>query len=274
MKKIGLFIALAIAGALAFAAVRWYTNNKAEVKDEGKEESTQTVPDGQSSQTEGTQTTQSPSGFNLRFQDEGTGLAVVPDNIEVRGKNGGKALQISKEQIAANGTASVKLDNGPYDITVKAPGYEPMSSSFQLNNQMLDVNFNLVPLNPAKELSSEYIQSFHRKDAIVIVGFIADNATGKPIENVEVRSADKKAKTFSKSNGFFQLTLPLAENENIVEERGTLFFEKASYTTEVRQNFDMWPNGDLILQVRMKKGTGLSKEDILPTRKANREILN
>ena len=38
MKKIGLFIALAIAGALAFAAVKWYSNKNAEVKEEQQTE--------------------------------------------------------------------------------------------------------------------------------------------------------------------------------------------------------------------------------------------
>ncbi|GEM_PF-1266520 len=276
MKKIGLFIALALTGVLAFAAIKWYNNNnKVEVKEEQKGESIQSTPTNEPAETsQSVSATQNSSGFNLRFLDEATGIAVVPETIEIRNKNGGKTSQISKEQVAQNGTASIKLDNGFYDITVKAQGYEPMSSHFQLDNQMLDVNFNLVPLNPAKELSSKYIQSFHRKDAMVIVGFVADDATGKPIDNVSVYSKDKRAETVSKTNGFFQLILPLAENENVVEGRGTLLFAKGNYTTEVRENFDMWPNGDMILQIRMKKGTGNHTEDIINGREASISTLN
>lgn len=285
MKKIGLFLALAIAGALAFAAVKWYSNKNADVnakqqtelkKEEQKEEFVQTNETAQTVQdSPSDQTTQNQSGFNFRFLDEGTGMAVRPDKVEIKKKSDGKSFtQITKEQIDPSGTTSIKLPNASYNISVSAQGYEPMSSFFTLDNQILDVNFNLVPLNPKKELSSAYIQSFHRQDAMVIVGFVVDDAAGKPLDNVEIYSADKKSKTFSKSNGFFQLILPLAEKENAVEDRGTLFFEKGNYTTEVRQNFDMYPNGDIILQIRMNRGSGINKTDILQTRKANREILN
>ncbi len=45
MKKIGLFLALVIAGALAFAAIKWYNNNKPET------ENTEIKPTGQKEET-------------------------------------------------------------------------------------------------------------------------------------------------------------------------------------------------------------------------------
>jgi len=218
---------------------------------------------------------QGQSKLNLRFFDEATGCVVIPNNVEIKQRENSKiSCNFSNKQIASNGTVLIPLANGIYDITVFASSYKPMTTYFDLNNQTLNVNFNLVPIVPIKELSSEYIQSLHQADAMVIVGFIVDDATGMPLDKVVIYSADKIANSLTKKNGFFQLILPLAENENAVENRGTLYFKKNNYTTEVRQKFDMWPSGDVILQIRMKKGVGLNKENIIQNRDVNRLLLD
>ena len=102
---------------------------------------------------------------------------------------------------------------------------------------------------------------------------MVDDLTGLPMDKVIVYSGDEVAKAETNANGFFQLILPLPEDEKSIINRGKLLFEKNGYTTELRQNFDMWPNGDAIFQVRMKKGSGLHKVNIIQKREANRVIL-
>lgn len=218
---------------------------------------------------------QKTSELTLKFLDVMTGYSIIPSSIEVRQRENKEVFnKITEREVTANGTVNIPLVNGTYDITVMANGYSPMTSFFQLHNQSLNVNFNLEPLVPIKELTSEFIQSLHRNDAMVIVGFIVDDFSGKPLSGVNIFSNDNIMNTTSQSNGFFKLILPLPESENSVSDRNKLLFEKSDYITESRKNFDMYPQGDIILQIRMKKGKGENSEDILTNRKASVTILN
>jgi len=103
-------------------------------------------------------TVQNQSELNLRFLDEATGYMVIPEYVEIKHReNEQLSHNNSRKQIAHNGTLTIKVANGVYDITVVAQGYAPMTTFFELNNQTLKVNFNLVPIKPPEELSSAYI---------------------------------------------------------------------------------------------------------------------
>lgn len=213
--------------------------------------------------------------LNFRFFDEITGYAVVPEYVEIIQRENGKSNKsISNRQISKNGSVLKRVANGVYDITVNAEGYKPMKTFFNLNDQTVNINFNLVPINPPNELSVSYIQSLHQTDAMVIVGSIVDDFTGKPLKKVEVYTADNIEKTYSNERGFFQLTIPLAEDDQKVELRGTIYFKLNNYITEVRGNFDMWPKGDYIFKIRMKKGSGTNREKVIQNREVSRIILN
>lgn len=212
--------------------------------------------------------------LQLTFVDAVTGYAVVPENIEIK-KRGTDDLNrnISRKEILNNNSVIKHVSNGVYDITVYAEGYKPMQTFFDFNKQTVNINFNLVPVNRPKELSVSYIQSLHQDEAMVIVGSILDDSTRKPLEHVEVYTEDNIEKTFSNKSGFFQLIIPLAEKEEEVQSRGTIYFKLNQYITEERENFDMWPNGDFIFKIKLKKGSGLNKKEVIQNRKINRTIL-
>lgn len=211
--------------------------------------------------------------LNLRFFDELTGYAVVPEYVEIKQREDGKSHRsISSGQISKNGSILKRVANGVYDITVSAVGYLPMKTFFDLKDQKMNIHFNLVPINPPKELSDLYIQSLHKPDIMVIVGCIVDDLTGNPLTGVEVYTADKIGITYSNENGFFQLNIPLSEEEQQVELRGTIYFKLNNYITEVRQKFDMWSNGDAIFKIRMTAGSGLNSVSVLENRQPSREI--
>ncbi len=211
--------------------------------------------------------------LNLRFFDEVTGYAVVPESVEIMIRdNGNTNKDISKGQISKNGTVLKHVSNGKYDIIVKAKGYLPINTFFDLNDQTVNINFNLAPINPPKEFSIANIQSLHQSDAMVIVGSIVDDIEGNPLENVNIYTLDGIAKTRSTDNGFFQLIIPLAENEHQVEERGTINFVLDKYITEVWKDFDMWPNGDYKFIIRMKKGSGINEIKVVQNRDVIRMI--
>jgi hypothetical protein len=212
---------------------------------------------------------QTPSSLNIRFLNALTGVAVIPELVEIT-KREDKAVQIRipKEDLSKVVTLSIPLDNGTYDVVVTALGYVTMASYFQLQDKAQKVNFHLEPMAPVLELSTEYIQSFHRNDGMFLTGFIVDDATGRPIKEVEVYSLDKTAKSISSASGLFQIQIQLPSALNEVEKKNTLVFSASGYATEVRENYDMWPNGDAILQIRMKKGEGENREKIILRREA------
>lgn len=170
---------------------------------------------------------QNQSEFNLRFRDIVTGYSVIPDHVEIKPKEGGKfEYSIAKNQVSPNGTVSIRVAKGEYNISVLAEGYAPMTSDFKIENGEMNVGFELQSLLPRVEFSIPYIQSLQRKDAMVIYGSVVDDVTGKPMANVEVHTADKIVKTTSNEKGFFQLVIPLAENKNILAGRGVILFGK------------------------------------------------
>ncbi|GAB1453448.1 hypothetical protein MASR2M47_35040 [Draconibacterium sp.] len=212
--------------------------------------------------------------LNFRFFDELTGYAVIPEYVEIKRREDGKSHRsISNGQISKNGTVIKRVANGAYDISVSAIGYLPMKTFFDLNDQTLNINFNLVPINPLNELTDLYIQSLHQPGMMVIVGCIVDDLTGKPLKKVQIYTSDKIVTTYSNEKGYFHLRIPLPEVEQQVELRGTIYFKLNNYITEVRQKFDMWSNGDAIFQIRMITGSGLNTISILENRLPSREII-
>ncbi|HPI28997.1 MAG TPA: hypothetical protein PLS26_00595 [Bacteroidales bacterium] len=207
--------------------------------------------------------------LNLRFLDVSTGYFVIPDEVIItQRENKDFAMTITSEKIAENGTISISFMNGTYDINVNAPNYFSMSTFFQLTNDTLNVNFNLEPIAPLNELTDTYIQSLQAQDAVVITGVIVDEISGKPLNHVKVYLKDNTASAFSKENGYFVLSAPLPEKEAEIADRNILIFEKDDYITEIRKNFDMWPYGDAIIQIRMNKGTGTHEADIILSRQS------
>jgi hypothetical protein len=210
------------------------------------------------------------SRLYIRFLDVSTGYAVNPDAVDIQ-KRGGQAeiFRSSAKDTDPYGALEVTVPNATYDITVRKTDYLPMSTYFELYNNDLKINFNLEPLVPQKELSSKYIESLHRSDALVVVGYIVDDNSAKPLTGVKIFQEDKSTQTSSDKNGFFQFHVALPRKSDSISKRNSLVFQKNGYSTEIRRNFDMWPNGDMILQIRMKKGGGTHEEKILLNRNAS-----
>lgn len=207
-------------------------------------------------------------GFYFHFRNASTGYSIVPDKIQIEQLNKNNSIiDVLSNEIDKNAGVSITVPNGKYNIVVTKEGYKPMITTFTVNEKIIKANFNLVSLVPRYELSSQYIKSLNRSDAMIIVGFIVDDESGEPIQNVQVFSQDGKGKTSSDKNGFYQLILPLPENQNSISSRNVLVIQKIGYVTEIRQDFDMWENGDMILSFRLHKGTGANRESVITERK-------
>lgn len=216
----------------------------------------------------------SDSRFLFRFYDEETWVRVVPSEVILRKQPDGIVnYTLTQKQIAANGTAVVDVEDGRYDVEVKAPGYHDMSSWFVMKGQPLRVNFSLIPVKKRTELSAGYLAEQHRAQYMTITGYLTDAPTGLPLAGVTVATGDRVATTTSDSNGYYLLQLPIAANAAGVPARYLLRYTKVGYTTEERTNFDAWSKGDLTLRLRMQRGKGTHSEAIQRKRQPIQETL-
>lgn len=212
------------------------------------------------------------SKLNLRILDFYTGVGISPETVELSQRENKEIVYKYICSENASNKIDIPVENGTYDIILTAKNYRQMSSHFSFNDEELNVNFNLEPISICRELSSEYVTSIRQPNTMVVVGFIVDDETAKPIEGVSVFSEDKKVEVKTVENGFFQLILPLAETIKDSNKRGILHFGKTGYIEEVRSDFDMWSNGDMTLNVRMTKGQGVNNKSIIQSRRTLIEL--
>lgn len=205
-------------------------------------------------------------GFNLRFFDVETGVKVIPKSVDIVNRNTNEKKVIEAGTIKENGTVSVSLDKGVYDVTVIANGFETMMTYFPIDGKILDVNFNLEPVNPNPKLSSNYTQGLLSKDKMLMVGYIVNAELGLPLKGVRVSTIDEIVETYSDEDGFYSIEIPLPSNVDEVDTRNTLLFEKKGYSTLLVSDFDMWSNGELTFPVRLHEGVGKDSTQILSSR--------
>jgi hypothetical protein len=214
------------------------------------------------------------SEFNFRFLDDKTGIKVMPLTLEVRQRQDTNVVyKLSQKQIAGNGTALVEVPAGTYDVRVTADWYEPMATYFTVKEDgTVNATFSLVPTNKPFELSPRYLSTLRKSDAMVIAGYVVNDFEGAPMDSVFIFSADKSATTYTDFSGYFQLIVPLPENKQGEESKGTIYFKKKGFTTEVLHKFDMWPMGDMVFKVRLKTGKGTHKTAVLQKREPQVEF--
>lgn len=213
--------------------------------------------------------------LNLKFIEEGTGYAIIPDKIELSDKNNSNnSFLFDNNKISKNGSFGYNIPNGNYYITVTEKNHKTMSTDFNVINQEVNLNFHLVPLTPISELSPDNIMKLHKKNYMTILGFVVDDFTGSPIENLDIYTADKTIKTKSNQKGYFQFEIPLLKNETEIKNKGVIIFNKNGYFTEELEDFDMYSEGDAIFKIRMKLGMGTNISKVIDHREVNREFLN
>src|SRR5258705_656204 len=148
---------------------------------------------------------------NFKFMDSETGFALRPDAftiIDVKDENNYK--KISEEQISADGTFSISLDlNKTYKLSAELNNYKSMSTQITVENSSVGIfQFHLSPLKATFETNPEHVKSLHKKNATVILGFIVDEKTGKPLTGASV-SINKSNEAFSGEKGYYFIYVPV-----------------------------------------------------------------
>lgn len=145
---------------------------------------------------------------HVQFVDSETGYSIQP---EFRLSKDGKERLVPAAEISRAGRSVVSLEQGSHFLEISTPNHKPLSGVLHADGSVSSIRILLDPIVSPPELNPESITAMHRKDATVFVGFIVDENSGEPIENVSVRSEPSGVKAKSNARGFFQLVVPLQE---------------------------------------------------------------
>jgi hypothetical protein len=205
--------------------------------------------------------------IQLRYFDETTGFKVLPDSIIITPESGPSITKnYNGNEHGFSRETAINLITGRYKLAVFTTGYKKMQTDFVLGNDDTKIDFHLVSKQPVATNNIEFISSLHSPSGMVITGYISDELTGMPIENVKVFSTNGRANSTTDKNGFFKMMLPLVTEG---ETAPLLSFQKNNYKNELRKNFDIYPYGDLTLKIKMQKGAGENTADVVLNRPAS-----
>ena len=168
----------------------------------------------------------------VRFIDAATRFAVEPSQVEV-------------------------VDG---QLTITAPGYRERSLPAFPDDSVARFVI-LEPEQPPSELHPDTIAQLHRADATVILGYVADAVTDRPLAGVSVTSGHGDA-VETDERGYFQIYLSCESDL----DRGSLIFQKHGFQTQRRNNIELFPFGDWIYRLQLQRGEGIAHFNDKPAR--------
>lgn len=201
-------------------------------------------------------TTSEPAVLKLRFRDSETGVSIVPDSVLVNGKSVAGRLD-------ETGKVDLNLNEGDHQVIVQAKGYKPMAATETALAENTPINvLCLDPRETPAEIRPEALARFIKPKGAALAGFVVDDTTGQPIEDVEITIPGTDLRTRSNSHGFYAVSVPLTDGGPLPNEPNRLFSKKvflitkSGYTVEERRNVMLVSDLPKLLNVRMTKGGG------------------
>lgn len=202
--------------------------------------------------------------IELKFFSSQTGYILTPDQvliIDAANPNKPISLKSNSEDVF-----SASLSAGSYSVTAFKSGYLSSQTSFSIGENEIKYSIFLDPLISDPMLDPARIKSLLKPDAALLLGYVVDDMTGLPLNNVELKDWNSKIIAKTNSDGYFQVT-----QSAVCEQRTTidLRFEKSPYNNEQFNKFEITSNTDFILTVRMKKGISNSTQYVPITEKCS-----
>lgn len=199
---------------------------------------------------------------NFNYFDAQTGKAIQPNSLKFENEN--QSYKISESEISSEKLLKRRIKDGEYNVSIEAKGYQTIESHIQINSDIpVQHSFYLRNQNPPQNIRVDYIQSLHRPDGAVVVGYIVDE-NGHAVTNAEIISNDGE-KTKTNVDGYFNLFLKLPDLQTGFSIK-SLEIHKQNFKTDRRENIVVYPNGDYIFKVILTRGTGIkttSMSDII-----------
>jgi len=211
----------------------------------------------------------------IRFIDSSTGYAVQPESVVARSHDVRNENTPWDRNPQTSGLGSLALAIGRYTIEVDSSAYKSMAGEFEVGaNNPYNIDFYLDPIVERREISPEYVMTLHRKDETVFVGYVADDASGRPLENVHVRAEPSGREAYTDASGYFQIYVPVQTLAETTMSPATLVFEKPGHQSEKRQYLELWSEGDWVYRIRLDAGSGEKIVDERQFRRRSRYPIN
>lgn len=187
--------------------------------------------------------------LELKFFSSETGYSIAPEKLLVTDANN-PANSISI-QINSGNSYITELILGSYFITAFHTGYASSQTNFTISDNEIRYDIFMDPLTSNAKLNTQRIKSLMKPDAALLLGYVVDDITGEPLNNVSLFSGNTAQLTQTDAEGYFQVYVPANCDTRTMLD---LKFEQATYNNELYNSFEVTPNTDFIFTVRMKKG--------------------
>jgi stage II sporulation SpoD-like protein/type IX secretion system substrate protein len=193
------------------------------------------------------------SNLNIKIFSGENGYSLAPQQISLTDITG-KSIQLINRQSAA-------LPSGDYSLYVYSEGYQPSQTNFTINENDLNCNIYLDPVNKDPLLSSSRIKQTVKENYTLILGYITDINTGEPISSAIIKDEKSAVTTISNGRGYFEFFIPSS-----CEARTTadIIINKAGYILKEFRDFEISSKTDFIFTARLNKNTETNNKTPLP----------
>jgi len=209
-----------------------------------------------------TRSTTATAMLVFTFRDSARGTVIRPDAVLIDN-------QMAFNTIDEAGRMTAAVTPGDHRVLVKARGYKDLDSrQTALADQAPN---NVIMLDPEKEpdqLKPENLSKGMPADGTVIVGFVVDGDTGKPLPDAQAELIGKNVKVTSDQDGFFKLPVHMPDGKQMPDDpRGVVYTQrdfrvtKLGYGFEERLNVLVESGAPKIYQIELLRGGGGNSAD-------------
>ncbi len=196
---------------------------------------------------------QIPGSQTVRFFDSETGLAVEPQQVTLDGT----AFTTRDTRFA--GAYRFSLTGGEHEIQALTSGYRNFVFSLRAFDTSSGAEAMVDPVVGPPEFSPDAIRKNLSPDSALVVGFVGEDSTGRPLSGVRVAALGVEA--YTNERGFFSLKVPVAAGAADNATAASITFSKDGYRTDERSNVDLYPDNALKYRVRLQAGAGKQARD-------------
>jgi hypothetical protein len=196
--------------------------------------------------------------LDLRFHDSVSGRALVVE-VALAEQTTGQTYAFRSQ---SDGRLQALLPEGDYVLYATCAGYSAVGITLAVRPDMPPYRFYLDPLSPPREADWRYLWSLRRPNQMIVVGFVTDEATGQPLQGVQVRVLNHAGKAETDADGMFLLQFPIRDLQGKALPYATLVLERAGYRTLLLEQVALWSEGDWIYRLTMTAGSGVESRDM------------
>lgn len=200
--------------------------------------------------------------LQFTFRDSVRGTVIRPDAVLVDN-------QMIYQAIDEAGRLIIPVSPGDHRVLVKANGYNDMDSrQTALSDSTISNIMMLDPSETPEQLKTENLNRDIPADGTLLVGFVIDETSGRPVPGAAIELLNHDIKTATDKDGFFRLPVSMPDGQPMPDDpRGVIFGQrdfritKDGYGFEERLNVLLESGMPKIFQISLVRGGGGNSVD-------------